>query len=72
VSRAPADRGPRVAGIGLTGWGLVALEVWPTVVGVVLVVLAQLWRIDRLVWMYEDLVRAGRVSPAGGGTPAAR
>jgi uncharacterized protein DUF6653 len=63
---------PGIAGIGLTGWGLVALEVWPTVVGVVLVVLAQLWRIDRLVWMYDDLVRAGRVSPAGGGPPAAR
>jgi hypothetical protein len=51
---------PGVVGIGLLAWGLVVLQVWPTVVGVVLVVLAQLWRIDRLVWVYEDLDRAGR------------
>jgi hypothetical protein len=36
-------------------WGLVALELWPTVIGVTLVVLTQLWRIDRLVWMYDEL-----------------
>ena len=48
---------PGVVGIALLGWGLVALEVWPTISGVALVVLAQLWRIDRLVWMYEDLSR---------------
>jgi hypothetical protein len=33
----------------LLAWGLAALDGWPTVVGVALVVLAQLWRIDRLV-----------------------
>ena len=43
-------------GIVLLVWGLVALEVWPTVAGVTLVVLAQLWRIDRLVWMYDELL----------------
>ena len=48
---------PGVAGIALLGWGLMALAVWPTLVGVTLVVLAQLWRIDRLVWMYEELHR---------------
>jgi hypothetical protein len=63
---------PGVIGIGLTACGLIALEVWPTVLGVALVVLAQLWRIDRLVWMYDDLVRAGLVGPAGDGPPAAR
>jgi hypothetical protein len=60
---------PGVVGIGLLGWGLVVLDVWPTVVGVVLVVLAQLWRIDRLVWMYDDLMREGRsaeLRPSGG------
>ncbi len=46
---------PGVTGIALVGWGLVALAVWPTVVGAVLVVLAQLWRIDRLAWMHEAL-----------------
>jgi hypothetical protein len=44
-----------LGGIALLVWGLIALDVWPTVVGVTLVVLAQLWRIDRLVWMYDEL-----------------
>jgi hypothetical protein len=47
---------PGLCGIVLLVWGLVALEVWPTVAGVTLVVLAQLWRIDRLVWMYDELL----------------
>lgn len=46
---------PGVVGIAMTGWGLVALDVWPTAFGTTLVVLAQLWRIDRLGWMYEEL-----------------
>jgi hypothetical protein len=46
---------PGIAGMVLMIWGLVALDVWPTVTGAVLVVLAQLWRIDRLVWMYDAL-----------------
>ena len=52
---------PGLAGIALVVWGLVALDPWPTVVGAVLVVLAQLWRIDRLVWMYDDLQRDGKL-----------
>jgi hypothetical protein len=47
---------PGLCGIVLLVWGLVALEAWPTVAGVALVVLAQLWRIDRLVWMYDELL----------------
>jgi hypothetical protein len=31
----------------------VRLEIWPTVFGASLIVLAQLWRIDRLVVFYE-------------------
>ena len=46
---------PGVAGIGLLAWGLVALEPWPAVTGGAFMVLAQLWRIDRLVSLYEDL-----------------
>lgn len=46
---------PGVAGILLLAWGLVALDVWPTILGVALVVIAQLWRIDRLAWMYGEL-----------------
>ena len=55
---------PGLVGIVLTGWGLLALEVWPTVFGATLVVLAQLWRIDRLVWMYEEVTPSS--CPAAG------
>nr|WP_273938244.1 DUF6653 family protein [Kutzneria chonburiensis] len=47
---------PGAAGIALVAWGLIALDVWPTVFGATLVVLAQLWRIDRLVRVYDDTV----------------
>ncbi|MCP3803120.1 hypothetical protein NLX83_27970 [Allokutzneria sp. A3M-2-11 16] len=40
-------------GFALITWGLIALEVWPTVFGATLVVLAQLWRIDRFGWLWE-------------------
>jgi hypothetical protein len=43
-----------VAGFVLLVYGLVRLEVWPTVFGATLVVLGQLWRIDRLVVFYES------------------
>lgn len=36
-------------------WGLVALNVWPTLLGVALVYLGKLWFIDRMVWLYEDM-----------------
>ena len=32
---------------------MIALEVWPTVFGTTLVVVAQLWRIDRFGWLWE-------------------
>ncbi|MGW4425204.1 DUF6653 family protein [Streptosporangium sp. NPDC004631] len=47
-----------VAGFALLVWGLIALLVWPTVFGMTLVVLAQLWRIDRLGLLYEERRRA--------------
>jgi len=46
-----------LAGLGLLGWGLIALQPWPTVLGMVLIVYGQLWRIDRLGVFY-DAVRA--------------
>jgi hypothetical protein len=46
---------PGACGAALLIWGLIALLLWPTIVGATLVVLAQRWRIDRLVWMYEEL-----------------
>jgi hypothetical protein len=40
-------------GFALIVWGLVVLSVWPTVFGATLVVVAQLWRIDRFGWLWE-------------------
>jgi len=42
------------AALALLVWGLVALEVWPTVFGAVLLILGQLWRIDRLVRFWDE------------------
>jgi hypothetical protein len=41
------------AGFILLAYGLATLEVWPTVFGASLIALAQLWRIDRLVVLYD-------------------
>ncbi|WP_329792148.1 DUF6653 family protein [Lentzea sp. DG1S-22] len=42
-----------VIGFGTIIWGLIALEVWPTLFGATVVVIAQLWRIDRFGWLWE-------------------
>ncbi|MDT5058947.1 MAG: hypothetical protein QOF66_7313 [Mycobacterium sp.] len=42
------------AGFVLLSYGLVRLEIWSTVFGASLIVLAQLWRIDRLVVFYDS------------------
>jgi len=39
-------------------WGLLKLLVWPTVFGATLIVVAQLWRIDRMGLLYEEIERA--------------
>ena len=45
-----------VAGLGfaILAFGLIMLEVWPTVFGASLIVLGQLWRIDRLGLLFEE------------------
>lgn len=48
-----------LVGFVLVAYGLVVLAVWPTVFGATLVVLAQLWRIDRFGLLYEEANRAG-------------
>ncbi|SFJ63057.1 DUF6653 family protein [Amycolatopsis regifaucium] len=42
-----------LAGFGLITWGLVALDFWPTLFGATVVIMAQLWRIDRFGWLWE-------------------
>lgn len=41
-----------LAGFALLVFGLIALQVWPTVFGATLITLGQLWRIDRLGQLY--------------------
>ena len=36
-------------------WGLVVLEVWPTVLGGTVMFVSKLWFVDRMVWLYEDM-----------------
>lgn len=36
-------------------WGLVVLNVWPTLLGFILVTLGKLWYLDRMVWLYQDM-----------------
>ncbi len=45
--------------MGLMAYGLIALVAWPTVFGAVVLVVAQLWRIDRFSLLFEQ-----QLSPA--------
>lgn len=36
-------------------YGLIMLEPWPTWLGLALVMLAKIWFVDRMVWLYEDM-----------------
>ncbi|MDA2928944.1 hypothetical protein MYX84_03180, partial [Acidobacteria bacterium AH-259-O06] len=47
-----------VAGIGalLVIWGVVDLDIWPTLLGSVLIYCGKLWFLDRMVWLYQDMM----------------
>lgn len=36
-------------------YGLVVLEVWPTLFGATLAWIGKLWFVDRMVWLYEEM-----------------
>lgn len=36
-------------------YGLIVLDVWPTVFGLCLTIVAKVWFVDRMVWLYEDI-----------------
>ena len=42
-------------GVFILIYGLVALDIWPTVFGIVAVILLKAWFVDRMVWLYEDM-----------------
>jgi hypothetical protein len=43
-----------LAGMATMAYGLVVLEAWPTVAGMAVLILAQLWRIDRFSLLYDE------------------
>lgn len=36
-------------------WGLYSLQMWPTVLGMLLIYLGKMWFLDRMVWLFEDM-----------------
>jgi len=48
----------QLIGVPFLVWGLVGLQVWPTVVGLLLITGIKLWYIDRMAILYGDMVTA--------------
>jgi hypothetical protein len=42
-------------GMLLSIWAIVALSIWPAVLGIALAYLGKSWYLDRMVWIYEDM-----------------
>ncbi|OIP75516.1 MAG: hypothetical protein AUK06_01615 [Parcubacteria group bacterium CG2_30_36_18] len=36
-------------------WGVFMLEIWPALLGGIVIVISKLWFADRMVWLYEDM-----------------
>jgi len=36
-------------------WGVVALQIWPTVFGAMALIVCKLWFFDRMVWLYHEM-----------------
>lgn len=49
-----------ITGFLLIGYGLSALEIWPTLFGVTILTLGQLWRIDRFARLFDEHRRHAR------------
>ena len=46
------------AGMLLALFGAVTFEVWPTLVGIIVVFLGKVWFVDRMVWLWHDMQEA--------------
>ena len=53
-------------GAAILAWGLYATEPWPTFAGLAVTMLAKLWFLDRMAWLYEDV--NGAATPRRGAT----
>jgi hypothetical protein len=57
-SRAPhLLSGVAALGVPFIAWGLFRLQLWPTLLGSVLVYAGKLWFLDRMVWLYQDMIK---------------
>ena len=56
--------GAAALGMPFVVWGLWALEPWPLALGLLLVMGAKLWFLDRMVWLHDET--AGRDADRGG------
>jgi hypothetical protein len=53
--------GLSLAGLPFFAWGIIALDVWPTVFGLTVVSIGKFWFMDRMVWIYEEMKDADPV-----------
>jgi len=44
-----------IIGVAILTYGLVVLEIWPTVAGAAIAFLGKTWYVDRMVWLFEDM-----------------
>ena len=44
-----------IIGLAILIYGLVVLEIWPTLLGATVAILGKIWFFDRMVWLYEDM-----------------
>ncbi len=49
--------GVAIAGFALMLYGIAVLAAWPTVTGMVIVLLAKMWFVDRMVWLHHDMTK---------------
>ncbi len=42
-------------GLPILIYGLVVLEIWPTLLGATIAILGKMWFVDRMAWLYEDM-----------------
>jgi len=45
-------------------WGLWSLEIWPTLLGTIMIYAGKIWFLDRMVWLYEDTKNIPKISSA--------
>jgi hypothetical protein len=48
------------AGVAFIAWGLYFLDLWPMLLGLVLVYLGKTWFLDRMVWIYQEMASDSR------------